>query len=155
VCHQPWKKYHASHYLDIQYKMPTKHVDVSHHYDGGVIKEIIIDAEEGALGPPPKGSVVKIHYVGILDDNGTQFDSSVDRGVPFEFVLGGGDAIRGWDDAVLSMKVGEKSKYTIHPDYAYGHHGWDKLVPPDSIVLFEIELLGFKDNTRSSMIFLH
>ena len=73
-------------------------VDVSYDQDGGVMKTILEAAPEGALGPPPPGCEISAHYVGTLESDGTQFDSSRDKGKPFKFTLGEGQVIRGWDE---------------------------------------------------------
>ncbi len=73
-------------------------IDVSIAQDGGIMKTILEAAPEGALGPPPHGCEVSAHYVGTLESDGTQFDSSRDRGKPFKFTLGEGQVIKGWDE---------------------------------------------------------
>lgn len=83
------------------------------------------------------------HYTGTLLD-GTKFDSSVDRGEPFEFQLGKGQVIKSWDIGVASMKKGEKCVLTCAPDYAYGKMGSPPNIPPESTLKFELELLGWK-----------
>ena len=83
-----------------------------------------------------------MHYVGTLDD-GTVFDSSYNRGEPFEFILGSGRVIQGWDIGVLGMKVGEKRKLTIAPEFAYGSRAVGS-IPPNSRLTFEVELLEIK-----------
>ncbi|MBM3847575.1 MAG: FKBP-type peptidyl-prolyl cis-trans isomerase [Verrucomicrobia bacterium] len=87
------------------------------------------------------GSVVKVHYTGWLTD-GTKFDSSVDRGEPFEFALGAGQVIRGWDEGVARMRVGDKARLTLPPDFAYGDGGYPGAIPPKATLIFEVELLG-------------
>jgi FKBP-type peptidyl-prolyl cis-trans isomerase FkpA len=90
---------------------------------------------------PRKGETVTVHYTGWLT-NGTKFDSSVDRNEPFSFVLGGGQVIAGWDEGVAQMNAGDKVKLTIPPELAYGQEGYPGAIPPDSTLIFEIELLS-------------
>ena len=85
---------------------------------------------------------VKVHYTGSLTD-GTVFDSSVERGVPFEFVVGVGQVIRGWDEALADMRKGEKRTLTIPPDLGYGAGGHPPVIPPSSVLIFDVELLDF------------
>lgn len=90
-----------------------------------------------------KGDTLEMHYTGTLL-NGTKFDSSVDRGTPFTFTLGAGQVIKGWDEGLLGMKVGEKRKLTIPADMAYGSQGAGDIIPPNSTLIFETELLSIK-----------
>jgi len=89
---------------------------------------------------PKKGQTVSVHYVGTLT-NGKKFDSSRDRGEPFKFKLGVGQVIRGWDEGVAQMSVGELSKLTCTPDFAYGAKGYPPVIPADSTLIFEVELI--------------
>lgn len=87
------------------------------------------------------GKQVSVHYTGTLT-NGQKFDSSLDRGRPFQFVLGAGQVIKGWDEGVKGMKVGGKRKLTIPPEMGYGARGFPPVIPPNSTLVFEVELLG-------------
>ncbi|MBU4269466.1 FKBP-type peptidyl-prolyl cis-trans isomerase [Candidatus Dependentiae bacterium] len=93
---------------------------------------------------PKRGQHVTVHYTGWLDNNGEvgkKFDSSVDRNEPFTFVLGVGMVIRGWDEGVASMKLGEKRRLTIPSNLGYGPRGAGNVIPGNATLIFEVELL--------------
>lgn len=98
---------------------------------------------EGTGAQPKTGNVVQVHYTGWLT-NGRKFDSSVDRGEPFEFVLGRGQVIKGWDQGVATMKVGDKIRLTIPPELGYGARGAGGVIPANATLVFEVELLDIK-----------
>lgn len=95
-------------------------------------------------GPVPQpGQTVIVHYRGWLD-NGTEFDSSYSRGQPFEFVLGAGQVIRGWEEGIATMRVGGKRRLIVPPELAYGSSGFAGVIPPNARLTFEVELLGVR-----------
>lgn len=96
--------------------------------------------EEGTGDKPEKGKKVKVHYTGKLED-GTVFDSSVKRGVPIEFTLGVGQVIKGWDEGIADMKPGGKRQLIIPPDLGYGPNGYPPVIPPNSTLIFDVELV--------------
>lgn len=106
--------------------------------NSGLKYEVI---NSGAGSKPATGDKVKVHYTGTLLD-GTKFDSSVDRGTPFVFTIGIGQVIKGWDEGVALMKVGDKFKFTIPPELAYGSRGAGSKIPPGATLVFDVELLG-------------
>lgn len=101
-----------------------------------------VDEVVGTGESPSPGKIVSVHYTGRLE-NGMKFDSSADRGKPLEFPIGVGRVIKGWDEGVMTMKVGGKRKLIIPPDLGYGAYGAGP-IPPNSTLIFEVELLGVR-----------
>ncbi|HLL23710.1 MAG TPA: FKBP-type peptidyl-prolyl cis-trans isomerase [Kofleriaceae bacterium] len=105
------------------------------------------DTVVGTGATPSKGQRCSMHYTGWLWVNGAKaakFDSSVDRGQPFEFVIGVGQVIKGWDEGVATMQVGGKRTLVIPPALGYGARGAGGVIPPNATLLFEVELLGVR-----------
>lgn len=101
--------------------------------------------EDITVGDGPEaqaGQQVTVHYVGVSHSNGAQFDASWDRGEPFEFALGGGQVIGGWDQGVQGMKVGGRRKLTIPPHLGYGARGAGGVIKPNETLIFVVDLLG-------------
>ena len=108
---------------------------------GLVIEDLVVGSGDAAAA----GQRVSVHYTGWLSEAGkagAKFDSSKDRGEPFMFSLGRGEVIRGWDEGVNGMKVGGKRKLTVPPELGYGAQGFPGAIPPNSTLVFEVELLG-------------
>ncbi len=99
-----------------------------------------VDQVVGKGASPVAGKQVTVHYTGILD-NGKKFDSSVDRNQPFKFIIGVGQVIPGWDEGVMTMKVGGKRKLTIPAKLGYGSAGAGGVIPPNATLHFDVELL--------------
>src|SRR5262249_21035069 len=107
----------------------------------------ITDTKVGTGAAPKTGQTCVMHYTGWLYENGQKgkkFDSSVDRGQPFEFPIGTGRVIAGWDEGVATMKVGGKRTLIIPPALGYGARGAGGVIPPNATLIFEVELLGVK-----------
>jgi len=103
----------------------------------------VVKIDELAAGdgePARRGQRVSVHYTGWLTD-GKKFDSSLDRGQPFNFTLGAGEVILGWDDGVSGMQVGGKRRLTIPAELGYGRRGIRGVIPPNAVLVFEVELL--------------
>lgn len=103
----------------------------------------IEDIKKGTGAEAKAGDTVVVHYTGTLLD-GTKFDSSLDRGQPYTFVLGNGDVIQGWDQGIVGMQPGGQRKLTIPPDLAYGERGAGGVIPPNASLVFVVELLEIK-----------
>ena len=107
----------------------------------------ITDTKVGTGATPKAGQTCVMHYTGWLYENGqkgNKFDSSVDRGEPFEFPIGAGRVIKGWDEGVATMKVGGKRTLIIPPALGYGARGAGGVIPPNATLIFDVELLGVK-----------
>ena len=108
----------------------------------------IIDVKVGTGATPKTGQTCVMHYTGWLYENGTKgkkFDSSVDRNEPFEFAIGTGNVIKGWDEGVITMKVGGKRTLIIPPALGYGARGAGGVIPPNATLMFDVELLDVKE----------
>lgn len=116
-------------------------------FDSGLQYEVL---QPGTGAKPKTGQRVTVHYTGWLQDNtkadgkGKKFDSSVDRGNKFSFTIGVGQVIKGWDEGVLDMKIGEKRKLVIPHQLAYGEYGHPGIIPPRATLIFEVELFDAK-----------
>jgi peptidylprolyl isomerase len=107
----------------------------------------MIDTKVGTGASPRPNQTAIVHYTGWLYENGAKgkkFDSSVDRNEPFEFPVGAGRVIRGWDEGVASMKIGGKRTLIVPPQLGYGARGAGGAIPPNATLIFDVELLGVK-----------
>ena len=118
--------------------MPGKPVN----YESGL--QTIVH-KEGTGNSPQAGQTITVHYKGLLSD-GTEFDNSHSRGEPIKFPVGMGYVIKGWDEALLKMKVGEKRTLIIPPNLGYGQRGAGNSIPPNSTLIFEVELIKINDS---------
>ncbi len=112
----------------------------AHHTRSGMYYETL---KEGEGEKPRPGTTISVHYTGRLLLNGRKFDSSYDRGEPIRFEVGTGRVIRGWDEALLHMKKGEKRTLIIPPELAYGNRGAGGVIPPGAWLVFDVELVDF------------
>lgn len=134
--------------IPLEIRENPEYVDVSTKKNQGVYKKILVEGKADG-GVPIPGCQVSVHYVGTLL-NGEKFDSSRDRGDPFEFDLGKRSVIQAWDQGVASMRVGEKAELVCAPEFAYGEAGSPPKIPPSSVLKFEVELLGFEGEDVSA-----
>lgn len=116
----------------------------------GIFKRITKAGEGGPL--PQEGEQVIVHYEGRLE-NGTVFDSSIDRDEPFETAIGVGQVIKGWDVGIMSMTLGEKAELTIAGEHAYGASGSPPTIPPNATLIFKVELLGIGERRPRGMTY--
>ncbi|AEO63210.1 ff631a0c-2488-4acf-b415-0aadae038fe0 [Thermothielavioides terrestris] len=108
------------------------------------IAGLTVEVQAEGSGPETKrGDNIDVHYKGTLTD-GKKFDSSYDRGEPLNFTVGAGQVIKGWDEGLLGMKVGEKRKLTISPELGYGSRGAGNVIPPNATLIFETELVRIR-----------
>ncbi|KAL8171562.1 hypothetical protein V2J09_023366 [Rumex salicifolius] len=119
--------------------------------DGGVLKSIVRSAKADAIAPTEDLPLVDVHYEGVLAENGEVFDTTREDNTIFSFEIGKGSVIKAWEIAVKTMKVGEIAKITCKPEYAYGSAGSPPDIPPESTLIFEVELLACKPRKGLSL----
>lgn len=140
-----WQKYSSSSPASLSQNStptPTRNANITNVQ--GVQVEVL---KEGNGAAAQNGDGVTVNYVGTLQ-NGTKFDSSIDRGQPFSFTLGSGQVIRGWDIGVLGMKIGEERKLTIPPNLAYGANGAGNVIPPNATLIFDVTMLDINSQGK-------
>jgi FKBP-type peptidyl-prolyl cis-trans isomerase FkpA len=131
-------------------KSPPLSSTTTSKFGANVTELQIVDQKPGTGAEAVSGKAVIVHYTGWLydpaapDGHGTKFDSSLDRGMPFGFFLGGGKVIKGWDEGIIGMKVGGKRTLVIPPSKGYGERGAGGVIPPNATLLFDVELLEVK-----------
>ncbi|KAF8481479.1 hypothetical protein JB92DRAFT_3037729 [Gautieria morchelliformis] len=117
-------------------------------------KELVVDVLELPASCDAKtatGDKISMHYTGTLFSNGNKFDSSHDRGSPLDLTLGVGQVIPGWDQGLQGMCLNEKRRLTIPPNLAYGSRGFGSVIPPNSALVFEVELVDLKKTSREEL----
>ena len=130
---------------NIQVNQITENAMMQDQLAKDVVSELKIETTQEGTGERvvKSGDTISVHYTGRLTD-GTKFDSSVDRGTPFTFTIGAGQVIKGWDEGLLGMKVGEKRTLTIPADKGYGATGAGGVIPPNATLVFETELVSIQ-----------
>ncbi|KZS98619.1 hypothetical protein SISNIDRAFT_448897 [Sistotremastrum niveocremeum HHB9708] len=116
-------------------------------------KELVIDVihkPDDCKLTAQTGDKISVHYTGTLHSNGNKFDSSVDRGTPFDLTLGVGQVIKGWDEGLQGMCIKEKRKLTIPADKAYGSRGFGNVIPANSVLVFDVEMMGITPKSGRS-----
>ncbi|KAJ3703320.1 hypothetical protein LUZ61_007025 [Rhynchospora tenuis] len=119
--------------------------------DGGVLKTVIRKPKADAMAPSDSFPLVDVHYEGTLAETGEVFDTTHEDNTIFSFEVGTGSVIKAWDIALKTMKVGEVAKITCKPEYAYGTAGSPPEIPPDSTLVFEVELVNCRPRKGSSI----
>lgn len=115
--------------------------------------EVLVEPPEDCKRKSEKGDILQMHYKGTLASDGTEFDSSYGREKPFFFTLGVGEVIKGWDEGLTNMCVGEKRKLTVPPELGYGEKGAGDTIPGDATLIFEVELLEMRDGMNPTNVF--